>query len=431
MEALALTNLWRISLPTALISPDNKSGILFFACIVALLLAVCISALFVVTQVALFQRATFPDSKELKGLQSFFVRHAHDVALVLRLGKIICAIAFGAFAIILSRAFFHNWHWCGLLLLFLSLISFFVLSGVYLPRRLGLNRPERTLKAVAPFVLLSGVLLYPWAWLLRRIGGCRTHKESIADSAMRLEALVGLDRLPDSPYLRSMMERAGNMEELELADVLVPRDAVVYFDITLTLQENFCIAKKSGHTRFPLCQGELDKCIGVIHIKDVFGKLSDKESVNLEQIRRPLVRFSSRLSLEIALRRLLAARLHMAVVQDEFGGIIGLVTLEDIFEQLIGDIDDEFDTPERDLVVSMGKGRWEVDALVPLHELNASIGRSLEGEGSATFGGFLTERIGRIPKTGEKIDLEDVGLEVKISSASSKRILLTEVALKT
>ena len=404
--------------------PSGQLGAFALACLAVTWVHACLVA----TQAALFCHTTSSEAPKLQGWPSFLVRRAQEAVAVLRIGKLACTLLLGLFlGLFLKHPLGNLPGWGGCLLVFV-LASAFILFGIYLPKRVGLSHATEVLKTMAVPILLLGALLYPWAWLLRKMSGSKVTGESMVDSSMRLEALVGSQRLPSSAYLRSMIERTCDMETLELADVLVPRDTVVYFDAEASLRKNLQLAKESGHTRFPLCEGDLDKCVGIIHTKDIFGKLSEEEKVDLYQLRHPLVRFASNLSLEIALRRLLAARLHMAIVQDEFGSIIGLVTLEDIFEELVGDIDDEFDTPQEDSIIRVGANRWQVNALTPLHEFNDFTGKSLEGEDSATFGGFLTERIGRIPKTGEKIILEDEGLEVKVSSASLRRILWAEVS---
>ena len=131
-------------------------------------------------------------------------------------------------------------------------------------------------------------------------------------------------------------------------DILLPRNQAVIYDLGEDVGTNLKVMKDAGHTRFPLCNGDLDNCVGIIHIKDIFRCSGDRVGSPLA-LKRSISQFPQETPLEEALQRMLRAKFHMALVTDEFGRVIGLVTLETILESLVGDIQDEFDSDEEQL----------------------------------------------------------------------------------
>ena len=136
------------------------------------------------------------------------------------------------------------------------------------------------------------------------------------------------------------------MQELVVHDVLLPRNQVVVYDLDQSYEKNLDRMQVAGHTRFPLCYGSLDQCIGIIHIKDIFRATDDALLAQPVKLKRMIAQFTLETPLEEALERMLRAKFHMALVEDTFGGIVGVVTLESILEKLVGDIQDEFDSEE-------------------------------------------------------------------------------------
>jgi len=212
------------------------------------------------------------------------------------------------------------------------------------------------------------------------------------------------------------------MRELVVADVLLPRNQVKYFDLNQPLQENLKMAKESGHTRFPLCFGDLDRCIGLIHIKDLFRFTGDLSRLDLRRLKRNMIRIDSEEPLETALTKLLSHRMHMALVIDEFRGTEGVLTLERILEQLVGEIRDEFDAEEEVLIkADLESDEAVVSGLTPLHEIEAAFEVELDTEEVSTIGGLVTSQLGRIPETGERIQLGS--LDVEITGVDETRVV--------
>jgi CBS domain containing-hemolysin-like protein len=187
-------------------------------------------------------------------------------------------------------------------------------------------------------------------------------------------------------------------------DVMRPRREMVVFSTDASLAECMNVAESTRYSRFPLCEaGDLDHTVGVVHIKDLYA-LRDKaqKGGDLQPACRKLLYIPETARLERLLQMFLERRLHLAIVVDEYGGTLGMVTLENILEELVGQIQDEFDQ-EKPLAVSRGDNVWEVDGAFPLHELSDLVGEPLRAEGIATTSGFVTQLLGGFPKPGERL----------------------------
>lgn len=231
-----------------------------------------------------------------------------------------------------------------------------------------------------------------------------------------------------SPFLKDIVLNAVKFRGLEASDILVPRNQVQYLNLKQTDQENEHVMKDSGYTRFPLCEGDLNHCIGFIHIKDVFAKPHPTQALNLLELKRPISRFSVHTPLETILQRFLKLKIHMALIVDEFESTVGIITLEHLLEELVGSIEDEFDT-EEDTIRQIQTGIYSVSGLTPVHELETHLKLVIDNHEVSTLGGLITAKLGRIPSKDERIDF--TGFRVIIDEVDLKRIIMTTLELNT
>ena len=229
------------------------------------------------------------------------------------------------------------------------------------------------------------------------------------------------------PEIREILGNTLDLRNLDVQDALMPRNQIRFLDANDSIEENLSIARSCGHTRLPLCDGDLDRCLGIIHVKDIFRLLAEGKTVDLRDLARRAPNFSPVDALPGALRKLLQHRAHMAMVRDEFGGTVGALTLEDILEEVVGEIRDEFDV-EEDFVIQKDADSWRISGMAPVHELPDVFDLGDEDEDAATFGGTLTGQLGRIPESGEKMELGN--LCVKIEDADETRVIATTVRLR-
>jgi CBS domain containing-hemolysin-like protein len=193
-----------------------------------------------------------------------------------------------------------------------------------------------------------------------------------------------------------------------------PRNEITAFDTSASVAECIALAEKNRYSRFPICEnGDLDKTLGVVHIKDLYAlRERAKTAAELLPVARPLFYIPETASLDRLLRRFLDRKSHFAIVVDEFGGTVGIVTLENALEALVGQIQDEFDTEKSELV-RLGENIWEAAGTLALHELEKIIGTVLHGENTTTASGWVTEKLGGFPKPGDYLSVGDFDLRVE------------------
>jgi CBS domain containing-hemolysin-like protein len=190
------------------------------------------------------------------------------------------------------------------------------------------------------------------------------------------------------------------------------------------------VAEKTRFSRFPLCEGgDLDRTLGVVHFKDLYAmRLKAKSGVELRPVARKLVYVPETARLEKLLQIFQDRRLHLAIVVDEYGGTVGLVTLENILEELVGQIQDEFDQ-EKPMAVRIGEHGWDVAGALPVHDLEQLLGVSLAEAEATTASGWVTRRSGGFPKTGDVLTVGDFEIRVEeMDDTRVARLRLTRVA---
>ncbi len=203
-------------------------------------------------------------------------------------------------------------------------------------------------------------------------------------------------------------------------DIMTPRGDVIYLDIQDSFEANVQVAIESGHTRFPLVQGHLDTTIGLIHIKDLMREMK-KQKPDLLAIKRELMPVPEFMPLEKLLNQFLGKRAHFAVVVDEYGGAVGIVTLDNVLGELVGEIHDEFDQEQAKEFVRISEEEFIVQGQLNLYELQELAGLHLENAEVSTIGGYVVQLLGHLPKQGEQVQIEDY--LVTISQTDGRRIL--------
>ncbi len=199
---------------------------------------------------------------------------------------------------------------------------------------------------------------------------------------------------------------------------MTPRGEVVYLDLEESFEENIKKALESRHTRFPLCRGHLDNTIGLIHIKELVPMMRDPQP-DLTRIRRDVHSVPEMMQLEKLLNLFLTKHAHLAVVVDEYGGTVGMVTLENVLEEIVGDIQDEFDT-EKEEFREINENEFTVEGAVGLYELQDMVGLTLESADVSTIGGYVTHLLGHLPALHEQVRIENY--LVTITKTDGRRV---------
>ena len=235
-------------------------------------------------------------------------------------------------------------------------------------------------------------------------------------------------QLLDSDAL-SMIEGVLQVSEMQARDIMIPRAQMDMIDVAEAPDKFVPLVIQTNHSRFPVFEGDRDRVIGILLAKDLLRYYAGEEEFNVRDMLRPAVFIPESKRLNVLLKDFRANRNHMAIVVDEYGGVAGLVTIEDVLEQIVGDIEDEYDFDETadDIIPDRG-GAFRVKATTELAHFDESFGTQYVNEDQNTVGGLVLSRLGRLPKRGEQVVIDE--LSFKVLRADSRRLHLLLVEKK-
>lgn len=300
-----------------------------------------------------------------------------------------------------------------------------IVAGEMAPKSLAIRMPKETALWVAYPMRWFYLAMYPFIWalnessllLLRWVGiepageGHGVHSEDelrlVFDASQRFQA-------GGTALGRTIVLNALDLRRRVVREVMRPRQEIISFTTKNSMAEMLDVAEKTRYSRFPLCEaGDMDRIVGVIHIKDLFAmRIRARTGEDLLPVAKKLVYVPETARLESVLQLLLDRRLHMAVVVDEYGGTLGLLTLENILEEVVGQIQDEFDQ-EKPLSARTSETSWEVAGTLPLHDLEEILGEPVAAGESTTISGLVTQKLGGFPKVGDVVTLGACELRVE------------------
>ena len=223
----------------------------------------------------------------------------------------------------------------------------------------------------------------------------------------------------------AMLEGALEVDELQVRDVMVPRSHMVVIADGSRLDDVLPVIIESGHSRFPVVGEDKDEIRGILLAKDLLQLIVTEETPSLEDLLRPPVIIPESKRLNVLLREFRVSKNHMAIVVDEYGGVSGLVTIEDVLEEIVGDIDDEHDAEAVADVQRIEEGRYLVQALTPIDDFNEALDTEFSDDEYDTIGGLVVAEFGRLPEAGESVQIGEWRFEV--SSADDRRLHAMEV----
>lgn len=230
------------------------------------------------------------------------------------------------------------------------------------------------------------------------------------------------DGLIEADTLR-MMEGSIAVSEMTVGDVMVPRSQMVSLPAEARLIELMKDVVESGHSRFPVHGDDKDEILGILLAKDLLrGVVADNGPGTVRELLRPAVLIPESKKLNVLLREFRQSRNHMAIVIDEYGGVAGVITIEDVLEEIVGEIDDEHDDAEDPdaLIAAQADGQYVVDALTPIDDFNERFGADFDDDEYDTIGGLVTAAIGHLPEAGEELTLGRFSF--RIASADARRL---------
>ncbi|GGL84413.1 hemolysin family protein [Nakamurella endophytica] len=347
---------------------------------------------------------------------------AHDkprytnLLLMLRVGAELTATVIVA-AVALSTWGFR-W-WVGVVVVLVMLLLTYVVIGV-LPRTIGRQHPYPVGLAAAGPTRAIGRVLSPVASLLILIGNAitpgRGFREGPFSSDIELRELVDLagDRGVVEETEREMLQSVFELGDTIAREVMVPRTEVVWIEADKTLRQAMHLATRSGFSRIPVVGEDVDDVLGVVHIKDMIARMLSLDAGDrgpaLSEVMRPAVFVPDSKNVDVLLRDMQRNRSHFAVVVDEYGGTAGVLTIEDILEEIVGEITDEYDQDTREPVVRLPDGSARVSARLPVEDLGEIFDVELPAEDVETVGGLFAQLLGRVPIAGAEAEINGLHL---------------------
>lgn len=350
-----------------------------------------------------------------------------------------------------------------------NLISFFLGTGIIIflhvvlgelaPKSIAIQKPNGTTLAIAYPLRMFYYLLYPGIvvlngaanFILRIIGIHPAGGHEVSHSEEEIRMIVSESQKTGNLTRDKLdlLENVFDFSDVTVRQIMVPRTEVTAFDVRKTLGENLSIAEQTAHSRYPLVDGDLDNILGVIHMKDLFWQLkklemSPQQAAEAAERHNPVIsggnlsktppatgaQFLTAIARQILyvpetarintlLREFQQQRIHMAVVIDEYGGTVGLVTFENVIEEIVGEVQDEFDQ-EAPRIKKENDNEYIVEGITPLDDINDELGIDLPTEDADTIGGFVLSQLGKFPKPGEKIPFGSI--EITILELRKQRI---------
>jgi putative hemolysin len=306
-----------------------------------------------------------------------------------------------------------------------------ILFGEIIPKNLARARGERIFKSMLWLINMLFYVLYPLVTVLTRFSDSIIYRIQGSKTTDPVGDWVASEReikfLIDYIHGKGLMEpekteMLSNIFELgrtPVKEIMVPSTDIVSVDVNISIQDALQVFSKHQFTRMPVYQDRPDNIIGMAHQKDIFLLLSKGQEKPLKEILRPILFIPESVKVNQLLREFRQQHMHIAIVLNEHGSVTGLITLEDVLEEIVGDISDEHE-PTTEKIITLSQGGWLVDASITLEELEEFLNIEFETEDSVTLAGFLTERLQHLPKKGERVLYKDYYFQVQ--KASTKRV---------
>ncbi len=314
---------------------------------------------------------------------------------------------------------------------FTAITAAHLVFGEQAPKIFALRRPEKVLLWFALPMKFFYFLSYPFmvalnattSFLLQKIGvegvseHDAVHSQDEIKSLLRLSHKHGELSRAEHRLLNAVFE----FDDTVCRRIMQPRSDIIFFDISRPFAESSALAKESKHSRYPLCEGSLDNGLGVVHIKDLIGLSPDEEGA-LRSIARPAQFVPETMRISRLLRQFQETHQHMAFVVDEYGTVIGCATLEDVLEQIVGPVEDEFDANPPEIEPD-GPEKFIVTGGTSIATVNRQLKLQLVSMEAETLSGLLVEKTGQVPKVGDRIELDGAVAEVlEIRGSMASRI---------
>jgi len=321
----------------------------------------------------------------------------------------------------------------GELLTILILTPLLLILAEICPKTYAAERAERVSFLVLRPIQIVMVVLAPVVWLVTGVARQLTrifHRDEerpvISEDELRTLISVGEESGVVAASKRRMLHRVFELSHIRVRDVMIPRTEVIGFEVNTPFEEVLKLTQDARHSRFPVFEENLDSIVGVIHSKDILNFVGRAGDFSLREVARPPYFVPESKPIETLLQSFQKKRIHLAIVVDEYGGVEGIVTLEDIVEEIVGEIEDEYDVEEV-LFREVEARKYLVDGSASLRTVNRRFGLNLSEEHANTLAGFLLRTMGQIPREGDQCERD--GTVFTVTRVVDRRVEEVEMAL--
>src|SRR5262245_34086429 len=362
------------------------------------------------------------------------IERPHDLLVTLLVGITLINIGAAALAATIAEDMFGA-RW-GLVVEIVGMILLLTTFGEVLPMTLAVKYPERVLAVVRfPVGWLAWVLTPVRVVLtaltmltVRLVGRGRQAPTELTEEELRTLVDVGASEGVVEREEREMIHKVFELEDTLVRSIMVPRTDMFCLDVATAVEAILPALRENLHSRVPVYEGSLDVIVGILYTKDLLAYLDGLSSdFDLRAHIHPPYFVPESKRADVLLQELQAKRLHMAIVVDEYGGTAGLVSMEDLIEELVGEIADEYDEPER-LIQRVDATTYRVAGKLPIEELNAATGLNISNKAYDTVGGWVLDLFGRVPRKAER--LETAGFTLTVEKVERTRVVEVLVSLR-
>jgi putative hemolysin len=362
------------------------------------------------------------------------IERPHDLLVTLLIGITVINIGASAIAATVAGQVFGDRF--GLLAEIIGMILVLTTFGEVLPMTVAVKYPEQFLRVVRRPVSWLGTLLRPVRVVLtafttltvRAVGGGKTEHPELSEEELRTLVDVGASEGVVERDEREMIHKVFELEDTPVRSVMVPRTDMFCLDVAMPVPAIMPALRENLHSRVPVYEGSIDVIVGVLYTKDLLPYVKGlPDDFDLRAHLHPPYFVPESKRADALLQEFQAKKLHIAIVVDEFGGTAGLVALEDLLEELVGEIADEYDEPER-LIQRLDESTFRVSGKLPLEALNTATGLSISNEAYDTVGGWVLDLFGRVPRKSERLETPE--LVVTVEKVERTRVVEVLIALR-
>jgi putative hemolysin len=323
----------------------------------------------------------------------------------------------------------------GELLTILILTPLLLILSEVCPKTYAAQYPEKVSFMVLRPIIFGMTILMPVVWLVTGVSRLLTRfikgeeeRPIISEDEIRSIIRVGEETGVVAKEQRRMLHGIFELSQIRVRDVMIPRTEVAGIDVNTPFEDVLRLTQQARHSRFPVFEESLDNVVGIIHSKDILNYVDRPQEFSIREVARPPYFVPESKPIETLLQSFRRKRVHLAVVVDEYGGVEGIVTLEDIVEEIVGEIQDEYDVEEV-LIREIAPGRYLVDGSTSLRSINRRFGLQLSEEHANTLAGFLLRTMGSIPEVGDSCQSD--GTRFIVRKVEDRRVEEIEMLLAT